>query len=508
MCFLMKLFAPLPFHIAHLSLCCFLPFWVSRAVLCWFLAGVPRSRSLSRVSAPVPRCSLTLSVSFPRGLSQRVDPPGAAQTPRAGSPSAPVVSEQPQGDGSGRRERVAQAGRPQRPRHGLGGTGHVPHGAGTWPRHGPGQFGCPQQGSGVPREPSSVPRGRGSAAHTFRPRSHGVLFSLSSRNWQRGNSWKMLCRSPSQHCERCSRNPCGLGQGFQLLTAGGRALLRAGKEQKSRGCQGRARQDCVELLRDPRPSRVPGGAEGEPKPFKSRSEVEVTINLCSRCNTGLPLPCPSRGLPRPRPADRTARPGAEAQPPERHPENDGRRGEKAAIGESSPSSSGTTLPSMLRGAAGRIAPGCCPRRAAVAAGGGGCQAVTAGGTRPGCCCCCCCRDAAGAAASQADPARPWTSKRGPASSSAITTTTTPSCCRRRRAGRVWSRARRRQRRPRRRQREEAAEEGGSQPPEPPRRSRRPELSTACRASCISCSTSGAASRRSAQSGRRSGRSCR
>lgn len=161
-----------------------------------------------------------------------------------------------------------------------------------------------------------------------------------------------------------------------------------------------------------------------------------------------------------------------------------------------------------RGAAGRIAPRRCPRQATVAAGGGGCQAVTAGGTRPGCCCCCCCRDAAGAAAaSQADPARPWTSKRGPVSSSATITIIMPSCCRRRRAGRGWSRARRRQRRPRRRQ-QEAAEEGESQPPEPPRRSRRPGLNTACRASCISCSTSGAASRRSAPSGRRSGRSCR
>lgn len=221
---------------------------------------------------------------------------------------------------------------------------------------------------------------------------------------------------------------------------------------------------------------------------------------------GLPLPGPSRR--RPRPADRTACPRAEAQPSERHSWDYGRRGKREAIEESSPPSSGTTIPRMPRGAAGRIAPRRCPRQATVAAGGGGCQAVTAGGTRPGCCCCCCCRDAAGAAAaSQADPARPWTSKRGPVSSSATITITTPSCCRRRRAGRGWSRARRRQRRPRRRQ-QEAAEEGESQPPEPPRRSRRPGLNTACRASCISCSTSGAASRRSAPSGRRSGRSCR
>lgn len=60
-------------------------------------------------------------------------------------------------------------------------------------------------------------------------------------------------------------------------------------------------------------------AAGEPKPSKSRSEVEVTINLCFRYSTGLPLPCLSRQLPRPHPADRTPRRRTEAQPPESHP---------------------------------------------------------------------------------------------------------------------------------------------------------------------------------------------
>lgn len=319
-------------------------------------------------------------------------------------------------------------------------------------------------------------------------------FSLSWRNRQRGHSSKMLCRSPSQGRKRCSRNPSSLGQAFQLLAVRGRALLGTGTKQKSRSCQGRARREHVELLRDTCPSRVPGLGCGTTQAFQSRSEVEVPLTCAPAAGTA-----PAQPIGPHVPAPKLSRPIAIAGI------TDGAgRGRR-----SSPPSSGTTIPRKPREAAGRIAPQVCPRRATVAAGGGGCQAVTAGGTRPGCCCCCC-RDAAGAAAaSQADAARPWTSKRGPASSSATITITTPSSCRRRRAGRGWSRARRRQRRrPRRRQQEEAAEEGESQPPEPPRHFRRPGLNTACRASCISCSTSGAASRRSAPSGRRSGRSCR
>lgn len=99
--------------------------------------------------------------------------------------------------------------------------------------------------------------------------------------------------------------------------------------------------------------------------------------------------------------------------------------------------------------------------------------------------------------------QPWTSRLAPASSS-TTTTTTRCCCRHLRAGpgRGWSREKRRLRRRLQRRLPLAVLQQGR--PRPLQRG----LNTASRASCISCSTSGAASRPSEPSGKPSERNCR
>lgn len=201
MCFLTKPFAPLPLHIFHLSLCCFLPFWEGWAL---FYAGSfsrsSRSRSLSRVVAPVPRCSPDALNQLPWCSSQRDGPAAAASTPRAGLRGRRLRFRRSHsetgtaaGEGSGAApgapgpRRGAQAG-PRGPSpsgapwHRRGGTQHLLHGAG--PRRSPVERRLPSAGlccwgpHGVGREPSFGPwcRGEGSAADIFAPNPTGSCF--------------------------------------------------------------------------------------------------------------------------------------------------------------------------------------------------------------------------------------------------------------------------------------------------------------------------------------------
>lgn len=193
MCFLMKLFAPLPLHIFHLSLCCFLPSWV---VVRGFLAEIPqitlpapcfRSRSplLSRysVQASLARSSSSLSSS----CAGRVEAGGSgsqqARTNRSRSQKAPGHGLGPSG---------TSGARPQRPRSPLAPPWWHP--ASFTPLQDVGKADASSAlgkslllGKGVQREPSFVPWCQGQRA-VVPPHSHRLLFSLPSRNRQRGNS--------------------------------------------------------------------------------------------------------------------------------------------------------------------------------------------------------------------------------------------------------------------------------------------------------------------------------
>lgn len=210
----MKLFAPLPLCIFHLSLCCFLPFWVS-LVLHWFLAEVPQ------ITLPVPcfdSCSSLLSVSFLSGLSQRSSSSHSSNSAGKVTKQATVVSEQPQGNrkrclrrqrgtpgapGARRRAQVAQAG----PVPGARGSPMAPPRWYTPSSHRAGPRPSAQPGHGAARPAALskalllartwrgkgaqlrllMPWGEGSAADSLRLQSPRILFSLSSPDRQRGN---------------------------------------------------------------------------------------------------------------------------------------------------------------------------------------------------------------------------------------------------------------------------------------------------------------------------------
>lgn len=192
MCFSMKLFALLPLHIFHLSLCCFLPSWV---VVHGFLAEVPqltlpapcfRSRSplLSpcSVQASLARWSSSLSSNCAGKLEAGGSAPEQARTNRSRSQKA---------SGHGLGPGGTSGARPLRPRSPLAPPGW--HTASFTPLQALGTARClvrPQQGSAAgerQREPSFVPWCHGERA-VLPPQSHRLLFSLPSRNRQRGNS--------------------------------------------------------------------------------------------------------------------------------------------------------------------------------------------------------------------------------------------------------------------------------------------------------------------------------
>lgn len=331
----MKLFAPLPLHVFHLSLCLFLPFWVS-LVLHGFLAEGPQIT----LSVPCFRSrSPLLCVSFLSGLSQRGRPPGTAQTPRAGLRSRRLWfrnSHKQTGtaarEGSGallvRPGRAKGANgtsgaRPQRPREPQG-AALVAHSIfdtmlAPGPRHSPMERRvrlpsarlCCWGAHGVEREPGFAPWCHGERAVlpiSCALNPTGSCFPFPRETGSVAVPEKCVSLFPNT-VNDVRETSVALGRVSSFWQCEAERYSEQGRSRKTGAARAGPDRSLWNCCETPALPVSLGWAAGEPKPFKSRSEVEVTINLCSCCRHGTApaLPLPPAPSPSPSQSDSTCR---------------------------------------------------------------------------------------------------------------------------------------------------------------------------------------------------------